>query len=103
VHAASELTAAVAAERPYGPDRTDRMGTKTGSLARFVQVLFVLSIPPTHSLIHKLALRNLCETIHRVCEPPIVPACDTRQRNATVANGITVGDWVLSYCRMFRA
>jgi hypothetical protein len=74
VHAASELTAAVAAERPSGPDRvqwTDRMGTQTGSLARFVQVLVVLSIPPTHSLIHKLALRNLCETIHRVCDPKL--------------------------------
>ena len=48
MHAASELTATaavpVAAERPSGLDRvqwTDRMGTRTGSLARFVQVLLV--------------------------------------------------------------
>jgi len=97
VHAASELTAAaaVAAERPSGLDWvqwTDRMGKRTGSLARFVQVLLVLSIPPAHSLIHKLALRNFCEAIHSVCGPKLCRSCDTRKRNATVANGITVAD-----------
>jgi len=77
VHAASELTAAAAgeaAERPSGLDRvqwTDRMGTRTGSLARYVQVLLVLSIPPAYSLIHKLALRNLCKAIHRVFSPKL--------------------------------
>lgn len=102
MHAASELTAvavaAVATERPSGLDRvqwTDRMGTRTGSLARFVQVLLVLSIPPAHSLIHKLTLRNLCEAIHRVCGPKMCRSCDTRKRKATVTNGITVGDLFL--------
>lgn len=75
MHAASELTvAAGAAEWPSGLDWvqwTDRMGTRTGSLARFVQVLFGLSIPPAHSLIHKLALRNLYDAIHRVRGPKL--------------------------------
>jgi hypothetical protein len=59
VHAASELTAvAAAAEGPSGPNRvqsTHLMGMRTGSLARFVQVLFVHSIPPaghTHTHTH---------------------------------------------------
>lgn len=100
MHAASELTAAVAAvaaERPSGLDRvqwTDRMGTRTGSLARFVQVLLVLSIPPAHSLIHKLALRSLCEPIHRVVGPKLCRPCEVRERNATVANGIEVGGYI---------
>jgi len=40
-----------------------------------------LSIPPAHSLIHKLALRNLCEAIHRIFGPKLCRPCDTRKRN----------------------
>jgi len=64
----AELTVAVAAEWPSGLDRvqwTDRMGTRTGSLARFVQVLSVHSITPAHSLIHKLALRKIWYLLDR--------------------------------------
>jgi hypothetical protein len=98
VHAASDLTvavAAVAAERSSCLERvqwTDRMGTRTGSLARFVQVLPVLSIPRAHSLIQKLALMNLSEAIHRVCGPTLCRPLDSRKQNTTVTNGIAVGD-----------
>jgi hypothetical protein len=105
VHAASELTAAVAAavaaERPSGLDRvqwTDRMGTRTGSLARFVQVLLVLSIPPTGTQPDsQTSPEEFCEAIHRVCGPKLCRPCDSRKRNASVANGSHL---VTSFCRI---